>query len=114
MSFFESDIVKKELEEINDMQMEIYGESHKFPYMSKEERLEHVERLLKFLEKQRILYTRISLSDDKEAQKMKQGILETAQLLGFPPNVNINVIFNETTKVLNQMKELIDKTDKAR
>lgn len=114
MSFFESEVVKEELEEINELQMRIYGDYYKFPLMSKEERLEHIERLEQLLEKQHILYTRVSLSDDEDAQKMKQNILETAQLLGFAPNVNMNQIFQDTSKILNQLKEKIDKMENSR
>lgn len=114
MSFFESEVVKEELIQINELQMEIYGSFHKFPYMNKEERIEHIEKLEELLEKQHILYTRISLSDDKDAQQMKQNILETAQLLGFAPNANMNEIFQETAKTLNYLKEKIDRMENSR
>ena len=94
--------------------MKIYSDYYKFPLMPKEERLEHIERLEKLLEKQHILYTRLSLSEDEDAKKMKEGILETAQLLGFPPNVNMNQVFQDTSKILNQLKEQIDKTENSR
>jgi len=56
--------------------------------MSKEDRIHHVDLLQKLLNKQQILYTRLSLSDDPEAIKMKQKITESAALMGLPPNVD--------------------------
>lgn len=114
MSFFESEVVKKELNEINDLQMRIYSDYYKFPFMTTGEQLEHIERLEQLLEKQHILYTRLSLSDDEDAKTMKESILKTAQLLGFPSNVNMNQIFQETSKVLNQLKEQIDRMENSR
>jgi hypothetical protein len=64
----------------------------------------------KLLNKQQILYTRLSLSDDPEAKEMKQRISESASLMGLPSNVDMNVIFGNMTKMLEAMKEQIDKT----
>ena len=41
--FFDSEIVQEELEEINKLQQEIYGNAFDFPSLSREERLEHIE-----------------------------------------------------------------------
>jgi uncharacterized protein HemX len=50
------------------------------------------------------------LSDDPEAKEMKQKISESASMMGLPPNVDMNVIFNNMSKLLDVMKEQIDKT----
>ena len=65
-----------------------------------------MERLI---EKQKILYTRLSLSDDPEAQKMKENITQSAAELGLPQDVDMNVIFNNMTRALELMKQHIDK-----
>ncbi|BCV08102.1 MAG: hypothetical protein CM15mL4_1560 [uncultured marine virus] len=50
-----------------------------FPTMSREDKLEHVDKLTELLEKQKIMYARLSLSDDPEAKEllttMKSSIL---------------------------------------
>ena len=69
--FFDSDIIQKELEIINDLQEEIYGKAFQFDSLNREERLEHIDNLSELLEKQRIMYTRLSLSDDPKASRMK-------------------------------------------
>ena len=110
MSFFKSEVVRAEMAEISELQEEIYGSVFKFPSMSKEEKIYHVDLLERLLDKQKVLYTRLSLSDDPEAQEMKQRITESATLMGLPPGVDINVIFNNMSSMLEVMKEKIDKT----
>jgi hypothetical protein len=110
MTFFDSEIVRAEMAEISELQEEIYGSVFKFPTMSREDKIHHVDLLERLLNKQQVLYTRMSLSDDPEAQEMKQRIVESAQMMGLPPNVDMNVIFSNMTKMLEIMKEQIDKT----
>ena len=68
MSFFDSEFVRSEMVEISELQEDIYGNVFKFPSMSKEDKIKHVELLEKLLSKQQTLYTRLSLSDDPEAK----------------------------------------------
>jgi hypothetical protein len=111
MSFFNSDIVRAEMTEISELQDEIYGSVFNFPTMTKKEKIRHVDLLDKLLNKQQILYTRLSLSDDPEAQKMKEKISSSAAMMGLSPDVDMNVIFNNMSKMLEVMKQQIDKND---
>jgi hypothetical protein len=87
--------------------MEVYSD---FLLMTKEDKIEHVILMERLLNKQQILYTRLSLSDDPEAKEMKQKIADSTQLMGLPANVDMNVIFNNMTKMLEVMRQQIDKT----
>ena len=111
MSFFNSDIVRAEMTEISELQDEIYGSVFTFPTMTKEDKIRHVDLLDKLLSKQQILYTRLSLSDDPEAQSMKEKISSSAAMMGLSPGVDMNVIFNNMSKMLEVMKQQIDKND---
>ena len=110
MSFFSSEVVRAEMTEIAELQETIYSNVFKFPAMSKEEKLEHVEILEKLLEKQKILYTRMSLSDDPEAAEMKERITKSAIMMGMPPGTDMNIILNNMSQMLELMKKQIDKT----
>ena len=110
MSFFESEVVRAEMTEISELQEDIYENVFKFPSMSKEDKMKHVELLERLLEKQKVLYTRLSLSDDIEAKEMKERIMDSAILMGLPSGVDMNVIFNNMSKMLEVMKDQIDKT----
>jgi len=108
MSFFNSDLVREEMDEISKLQDKVYKKVWEFPSMDKGGKLEHVEMLSSLLEKQKILYTRLSLSDDRDAKRMKDQILESARGLGFPADVDLTYVFSNMTKVLESMKKSID------
>ena len=110
MSFFESEVVRAEMSEISELQEEVYNNVFEFPKMTKEEKVYHVNLLERLLNKQKVLYTRLSLSDDPEAQEMKQRIMDSASMMGLPAGVDMNIIFNNMSKMLEIMKEQIDKT----
>ena len=92
MSFFDSEVVRAEVAHIAEMQEEIYQSVWKFSSFSDEEKLRHVTVLQELLEKQKILYTRLSLSDDPEAKKMKDNIMAGASALGLPKDVDMTVV----------------------
>lgn len=110
MSFFSSEVVRAEMAEIAELQERIYANVFTFPSMSREEKLEHVQVLETLLEKQKILYTRMSLSDDPEAREMKERIVNSAIMMGMPPGTDMNIILNNMSKMLEMMKQQIDKT----
>jgi hypothetical protein len=109
MSFFSSEVVRSEMTEIAEMQEEVYANVFKFPAMSKEEKLKHVELLERLLDKQKILYTRMSLSDDPEAKEMKERIVQSAIMMGMPPGTDMNMILSNMSKMLEVMKQQIDR-----
>jgi hypothetical protein len=108
VSFFNSDIVRAEMAEITILQEDIYRNVFTFPLMDNEQKKFHISLLEKLLNKQKVLYTRLSLSDDPEAVEMKEKIIESAQLMGMPPNVDMSIIFNNMTRLIEVMKEQLD------
>ena len=109
MSFFDSEVVRAEMAEIAELQEEVYSNVFKFPRMSKEDQLYHVEILEKLLDKQRVLYTRLSLSDDPEAKQMKRQVEESAKQMGLPTNVDMNILFANMNNMVSMMRQQIDK-----
>ena len=108
MTFFQSDVVRAELAEIQELQEEVYGALFKFPSMSKEDKQYHIDCLERLIEKQKVLYTRLSLSDDPQAKVMKENILKGAQDMGLPTNVDMNLVFNDIYKMVDVMKKAVD------
>lgn len=106
MSFFKSEVVRLEMIEISKLQEKIYENVFDFYKMSYEQKLEHIELLQELLNRQRILYTRISLSDDPDAIDMKNRIIESAIMMGLPENVDMNVIFGNMDKLIEKMKKM--------
>ena len=79
--FFDSDHVKREMEEITDLQRELYDVILKFPLMSAEAKVEHIDTVMELLERQQIMWTRLSLTDDPDAIKMKEYITNHSNCL---------------------------------
>ena len=69
MSFFQSEVVRAEMAEIQELQEEVYSNVFEFPQMQLEDQKYHIDILERLLEKQKIMYTRLSLSDDPQAKK---------------------------------------------
>jgi predicted RNA binding protein with dsRBD fold (UPF0201 family) len=106
--FFESDIIQDELKEINKLQEQIYGSILTFGSMSNETKLEHIEKLQSLLEKQRVMYTRLSLSDDPQAVEMKENLRKSVALMGFPPETDMSVLFNSMNQTIESLKQYLD------
>lgn len=106
--FFDSDIIQEELKEINKLQEQIYGSILTFGMMSREDKLEHIEKLSKLLDKQRIMYTRLSLSNDPDAIEMKENLRKSVALMGFSPETDMNVLFNSMFKTIESLKKYLD------
>ena len=107
--FFQSEIVQQELNDINKMQQEVYSHMVNFGALSYEDRVDHIEMLINLLEKQRVMYTRLSLSDDPLAKKMKEQLEKSVQLMGFPPGTSIKVLFDGLEQSIKNLKQqLVD------
>ena len=109
MKFFQSPVVRAEMAEISELQEEVYSNIFKFPSMTKEDQLYHVEILNRLIEKQKILYARLSLSDDPDAQKMKENIIESASMMGIPNGADMGKAFDQMSKMVETLKTQIDK-----
>ncbi len=112
MSFFESDVVRAEMTEISELQEDVYRNIFNFSSMNTEEQLFHVAMLERLLDKQKVLYARLSLSDDPEAKQMKDKIIESATMMGLPQGTDMSMVFNNMSKMLQLMKKQIDNGEK--
>jgi hypothetical protein len=106
--FFDSEIIQEELSEINEMQEKIYESFISFGDMSREQKLEHVEILSSLLEKQQVMYTRLSLSDDPKAIEMKDNLRKSVSMMGFPPETDMLTLFNSMNATIKSLKDYID------
>ena len=85
-TFFQSEEVQSNLQDIFKTYQEIAVMSQHLPEMSKEQRIEHIEDCIFLIEKQKIFYTRLSLSSssgDAEAADMKMRINAMSNAFGF-------------------------------
>ena len=106
--FFDSDIVRQELQEINELQLSIYKNAMKFGTFSREDKVDHIERLTELLERQKVMYTRISLSDDPEAIDLKNHLQKSVELMGFPEGTDMLLLFSGMSNTIENMKSQLD------
>ena len=107
-NFFDSENVKKEMEEITCLQKELYDVILKFPMMSSEAKVEHIDTVMELLERQQIMWTRLSLTDDPEAKKMRDYIISNSRELGFG-NTDMGTIFSNMKKTLEDVQSNLKK-----
>lgn len=110
MTFFSSDIVQEEIRKLSELQKEVYKNMFNFVFMNKEDKLKHLSVLEELVETQRILYTRLNLSDDPEAKEMKERVINQAVSMGMSPNIDLNTLLNNMKSLLENTKTQVDKS----
>ena len=100
---FDSKIVQKSLKEITDIQEEIFNSLFTYRTFTEEDKQEHIDKLRSLIEKQRNMYTRLTLTDDPEAIELKQKIQQSALMLGFPEGTNMSEVFDTMDETLIQV-----------
>ena len=108
MSFLKSPQVRAGLVEINELQEKIMKDAMKFPHLSLDDQYEHIEDLEDLLEKQRLMYTRISLSDDPEAKEMKKNILGSIDLMGLKQPQDPAELFKMMQQTISHLRKLVE------
>ena len=108
MSFFDSDIVRAEMAEIQELQEEVFDNVMKFQNMNDTDKLHHITTLERLIEKQKIVYARLSLSDDPQAKAMKDDLTKSAVMMGLPPDIDMNTVFKQMTQMISMMKQQLD------
>ena len=106
--FFDSEQVKDALEDIQGLQAEVYSNAFKFGTMNRDDKIDHIEKLSDLLEKQKLMYTRISLSKDPEAVDLKEHLEKSVQLLGFPEGTDMTLLFSGMSNTIENLKEQLD------
>ena len=85
MSFFQSEQVQGNLQDIFNTYQQLSYMTSRLPGMNKEEKKDHIEKCKTLIEKQRNFYTRLCLasSTDEEAAEMKTRIDALSHAFGY-------------------------------
>ena len=110
MSFFDSEIVQDEMKEIQSLQEKVYSNIFTFANMNTKDKRYHIDCLEQLLEKQQVLYARLSLSDDPKAQAMKDDIMSSASMFGLTKGTDLGLMFSHMQKAITQMKKALDES----
>ena len=105
MSFFKSELVRGDIQEMMEMQQFCFRSAMNFVLLDDERKLQYFDVLESLIEKQKVFYFRIKLSDDPEAvsvlETMKQGVV----MLGATPDTPIEQMFDELLEKVQSMKD---------
>ena len=77
--FFDSEVVRESVFELERLQTQLSTDLLNLANYDYEQRKEHLETLKTFLEKQKIFFFRVSLSDDPDALLIKEKVIETGE-----------------------------------
>jgi Tat protein secretion system quality control protein TatD with DNase activity len=83
MKFFQSEVVQKELTQMQDLYMEINKMGLMLNVSQKKEQL---VKMLRLIELQQTMYMRVTLSEDPDAKQLVEQVKNAASMLGMPPD----------------------------
>ena len=103
--FFKNEMVRGDIQEMAELQQYCMRAMMSFPALSPEKQYEYFDVLMTLIEKQKIFYTRLSLSDDPEAKEMLKSMKDGAVLLGAEPGDNLLEMFDGLLDTVKEMKQ---------
>jgi hypothetical protein len=105
MSFFKSELVRGDIQEMVDLQQFCFRSAMNFVLLDDERKLEYFEALETLVEKQKIFYYRIKLSEDPEAKSALETLKSGIIMLGATPETPIESMFDELLERVRFMKD---------
>ena len=106
--FFKSEMVRGDLQEMMELQQTCFRYAMSFPILEKERKLEYLDALKLLLEKQKIMYHRMSLSDDEEAKTVVENMRNAVVMLGGNPNLTVNDMFSDLASKIDRMVSMLE------
>jgi len=108
--FFESEQVMESVKELEKLQNELTTDiMNASSFATKEEKKEHINKMKTFLEKQKLFFFRVSLSNDPEALEIKNRVLEAAKMFGFNEMDGMEKFFEQMDKTLAGLESQLDR-----
>ena len=106
--FFKSAQVRAALAELAEIQDDLAHTMSSPRILSDDEKKDYVRKLKLFLEKQKLFFFRVSLSDDPEAVQVKEHILDTAQMFGFKEMTGMDKFFQQLDDTIKKDEKDLD------
>lgn len=105
--FMNSEFVREGLDNIERLQSEVFDGAFNYSDFDYDDKREHLERMAELIEAQKIMYTRMSLSDDPAAIERREQIEQFVKVMGFE-GTDVHVVFSEMHRYLEQAKKELD------
>ena len=81
-NFFKSEVVPKELSQMQELYMDI---NRMGLLLNVDQKREQLDKMMRLIELQQTMYMRVILSEDTDAKKLVDQVKNAAQMLGMPP-----------------------------
>lgn len=108
MSFFDSEIVRQEAQEISLKQQEILNRMPFIPMMESDDKVDFFDAMLDLIERQKVFYMRLNLSDDPMAVEMKDQFRNAAKMLGMDTSkMNMMEIYDGFKKNMENVRQQV-------
>ena len=105
MSFFNSPIVQEEIEIISKLGTLISENVLLFPTLTDQQKKARIVTLQEMLDKLKLFYARLSLSDDAEAKMMKEKMNAASVIMG---NETLLEAFDTIQYLIDEMRKALD------
>lgn len=106
--FFKSEMVRGDLQEMAELQQFCMRSMYAFPVLTTEKQIEYFDTLIQLIEKQKVFYARLALSEDEEAKSMVKSMKESVVLLGGEPTDDMYEMFDNLISKVKDMRELAE------
>ena len=110
-NLFSSEIVREETERMHQLYLSIANRMFSFEKMTKEDKQQMFTDMELLIEKQKVLYTRVMLSEDDDSQLVKDNFRAAAKQMGIPTNQMGPEIFDLAQKAVDSLRETFDKEE---
>lgn len=106
--FYESDVVREELKEMENLYIQLAKMSMHFNSLEGDEKLDHIEKTLELIAKQKVFYARLALMshEDEDAREVKIRIDTMTEM--YSNGKHINQVLDEMEGKLLSLRSGLD------
>jgi len=106
--FFQSELVRGDIQEMVELQQFCFRSAMNFMLLDYDRKQQYFEALERLIEKQKVFYARIELSDDPEAKSVKETMKQGIVMLGATPDTPMQSMFDELLDKISVMKQKLE------
>lgn len=106
--FYESDVIKEELANMQQLYKDLYDLSVTYPTMKPDDKKTHIEKTLELIAKQKVFYARLALMalEDQEAGEVKIRIDQMTEI--YSGGKQIQEVLEDMEKRLHGWRRELD------
>ena len=106
--FFQSELVRGDIQEMVELQQFCFRSAMNFMLLDYDRKQQYFEALERLIDKQKVFYARIELSDDPEAKSVKETMKQGIVMLGATPDTPMQSMFDELLDKISVMKQRLE------